>query len=91
MASTYGWVITEDHIPVDGLPTAVGKVGPRDLGEELEEQLQTDESHPFELFDDDRILYFRGFLVGDFDGFEPLDDYGAGSGCTLIKVDGKFL
>tara|TARA_R110001592_G_scaffold5994_1_gene32536 strand:- start:3 stop:323 length:321 start_codon:yes stop_codon:yes gene_type:complete len=43
--------------------------------------------HYFELYDDDKILYARGYSNEnkDEDLFEPLDEWGASYGCTGIK------
>ena len=41
----------------------------------------------FRMLDDDGELYYRGLLVGDFGGLEPLDDFGApNSGCTELQI-----
>ncbi len=46
----------------------------------------------FELFDCDRERYFSGKIFGDYDGFEPLDDFGRDAcGCTDIKINGRWL
>jgi hypothetical protein len=38
------------------------------------------------MFDDDNILYYEGRILGNYRGFEPLDDYGMpNAGCTKIK------
>ena len=43
--------------------------------------------HYFELFDDDSILYARGYSNDNQsdDLFEPLDNWGTSYGCTDIK------
>jgi len=46
----------------------------------------------FRMYDDDRVLYYEGYLVGD-DWFAPLDDFGGpNAGCAGIKVleDGQW-
>jgi len=49
-------------------------------------------SETFALYDDDEVLYYKGIIVGDYDGFEPLDDFGMpNAGCTGIKYDGEWL
>lgn len=46
----------------------------------------------FELYDDDNILYFKGEIIGDFIGFEPLDHWSFSAfGCTQIRIDGEWL
>jgi len=37
------------------------------------------------MFDDDMNLYYEGKIIGDYDGFEPLDDFGMPNArCTSI-------
>ena len=38
----------------------------------------------FKLKDDDGILYFRGKCLDD-SSFDPLDDFGAAYGCTILE------
>jgi len=47
--------------------------------------------HYFELYDDDHILYARGYSNdNESEGlFEPLDEWGAGYGCTDIMIRDK--
>jgi|TARA_R100001530_G_scaffold110783_3_gene78010 hypothetical protein len=41
------------------------------------------------MFDDDGVLYYAGLIWGDYDGFEPLDDFGMpNAGCTEIQLRG---
>jgi hypothetical protein len=80
----YRWIIEQD-IVTNG--ECVGVQGPSNLNLEIV-------SNPtkFELYDDDGELYARGTIFGDYDGFEPLDDFGEGNwGCTGIKYGGKWL
>ena len=50
-----------------------------------------DYPHYFELYDDDHILYARGYSNdNESEGlFEPLDEWGAGYGCTDIMIRDK--
>ncbi len=82
--STYRWIITKDRIE-DG--RAVGTVGPRDANDNV-----TSNPTRFSMWDDDDICYYEGMLYGNFDGFEPLDDFGTpNAGCANIKIDGRYL
>ena len=84
----YGWIITRDHL--DGKDVTVK--GPGGLAPELEAKLDKGEGEAFKIYDDDNELYYTGKIVGDYDGFEPLDDFCTpDSGCTAIKIDGEFL
>ena len=84
MSAAYRWTITKDHIE-NG--RAVGVEGPHDLDDSVN-------SNParFSLYDDDDECYYEGMLYGDFEGFEPLDDYGTpNAGCVKMKLDGEWL
>jgi hypothetical protein len=76
----YSWVIDwgDDEI---GLETDQGVYGPHGA-------LRPPDSGgtPFRLFDDDGNLYYEGRVFGDYEGFEPLDDFGTpNAGCTRIE------
>ena len=85
MASVYNWAITRDYID-NGAET--GLTGPRNFTP------HTANETAFRLYDDDGGLYYAGKMWGDFEGFEPLDDFGTpNAGCTEIKLrdsDGIF-
>ena len=86
MASTYRWVITKDRID-PGMHSRVGTVGPHDADDEI-----TSNPESFSLYDDDNICYYEGMLYGDFEGFEPLDDFGTpNAGCVKMKLGGSWL
>lgn len=79
----YRWKITRDHLDGD----AVGVEGPRNRDPELKSNPK-----PFVLKDDDGETYYQGMLYGDYDGFEPLEDFGTpNAGCTEIWIDGAPL
>ena len=83
---TYAWIITKDKINSDD----VGTIGPASINTELEKSLKAGTGTEFKMFDDDGELYYEGKIVGDFDGFEPLDDFGEGyAGCTAIAYKNK--
>jgi len=75
----YGWIITRDTLPFDDLGD-VGTIGPSNCKLSVEE---IKKGKPFRMYDDDGELYYEGFIAGDFEGFEPLDDFGGpNSGCN---------
>ena len=86
----YYWTITRDLIcepNLDGEKPAVGTSGPGNA----DESLRTNPAR-FSLYDDDGECYYCGMIYGDYDGFEPLDDFGMGyAGCTSIKINGEWL
>lgn len=84
MSASYRWKITKDHID-DG--DSKGVEGPRDASDDVVENASR-----FSIYDDDDILYYEGIIYGDYDGFEPLDDFGTpNAGATQIKINGKWL
>jgi len=61
--------------------------------QELQQELKSGKGKKFQMFDDDGIRYYSGRIIGDYQGFEPLDDYGTpNAGCTDIKYfeNGKW-
>jgi len=94
MGSSYGWIITKDHLASSRRDEA-GVCGPRDLSSDMKNVLLSGTGEAFKMYDDDRELYYEGLIVGDYSGFEPLDDFGGpNAGCTYImyknKQTGKF-
>lgn len=91
----YGWLIYESYIEdgVDtGDPTAVEVVGPSGISDENDQKLRAGQGIEFELYDDDRNLYYKGRIVGVYDGLEPLDDYGTpNAGCVHVKLSGEWV
>lgn len=87
------FTITKDHIADPNAKqgtnaNAVGIVGPNNATL-THEQIKT---HPnrrhFKMYDDDKEIYYEGYLVGDADGqdgFLPLDCFGMpNAGATSI-------
>lgn len=83
----YGWIITEDYIEEE--TDATGTMGGHDTTFTKEEILK---GVKFQMFDDDMNLYYEGKIIGEYSGFEPLDDFGMpNAGCTSIWYKGKEL
>ena len=73
----YCWVIDVDYIatPDHEAPSnlnAVGMMGPNKANPELLKGV----TEVFRMLDDDRNVYYQGRIAGEYDGFEPLDDFG---------------
>lgn len=86
MASTYGWVVTYDHLDHE----RVSVYGPRDISDEHVKLLnkRAPETRTFKMYDDDGNLYYSGRYVGPDgeDMFGPLEDYGTpNAGATEIR------
>lgn len=87
MGSAYSWVITKDLIS-NG--EDVGRMGPHNC--ELDAKDVKENGKKFTMYDDDGGHYYTGFIIGKYDGFEPLDDFGTpNAGCTEIKYSGETL
>lgn len=93
----YGWVITRDVLFEKGYgwemeyewKDVVGTIGGQDTTFTKEEILK---GVTFRLYDDDMNLYYEGKIVGEYSGFEPLDDFGMpDSGCTFIRYENEKL
>jgi hypothetical protein len=81
----YNWVITKDHI---GLGGDKGIIGPRSATKTLEQIKK--EGDYFQMVTCDGELYYDGYICGDYEGFEPLDDFGMpNAGCTDIRYRNK--
>ncbi len=91
MTSQYGWTITQDHLSDKSDPlNRIGTTGPSDTAWTTKEILEDKDKKRFVMYDDDDERYYTGYIVGDYSGFEPLDDFGApDSGCTGIKYHNK--
>jgi hypothetical protein len=90
MAAKYRWIITKDLItdPNDeGCRDDHGTEGPWDANDSV-----TANEAAFVMKDDDGEPYYHGKIYGDYEGFEPLDDFGTpNAGCTTIWYNGEML
>jgi hypothetical protein len=85
MSSKYAWIIISDHYTIPGEESIEGVSGPKDASDELTLEAMA-YGDKFRMRDGDGILYATGKISGDYDGFEPLNDYGTPSfGCTTIE------
>ena len=73
---------------------AVGNTGARvwQSGPDKEEpraplHVLMNEGSKFHLLDAHGDVRFEGYIVGDFGGSEPLEDYGHAHGCVAIQWD----
>jgi hypothetical protein len=85
----YRWIIDKDHLQPHppGAKTARGTAGPFNQDPAI-----TANATRFSMYDDDDECYYEGRIFGDFDGFEPLDDFGMpNAGCTKIKINGAWV
>lgn len=79
----YYWKI--NRVFLDSLEDEVGVDGPRGC----DINLRTNPS-VFHMYDDDDNCYYRGMIYGEYEGHEPLYDFGMpNAGCTYIKINGE--
>tara|TARA_R100001443_G_scaffold60555_1_gene70874 strand:+ start:231 stop:578 length:348 start_codon:yes stop_codon:yes gene_type:complete len=97
----YGWIISEDLIPMEGKKSERGIVGPANVDPEIEKHLQDTLNRrynvPFAKFrmsDADGEVYYKGYITGKYTGSEPLDDFGMpNAGAIYIQYlnkDGQY-
>lgn len=83
--SKYYWKITQMY-------DCIVEAGDEPVGPYNADETITTNKAPFKMYDDDGILCYHGEIYGEYDGFEPLDDFGApNDGCTAIKINGEWL
>lgn len=75
---SYGWIVDRDYTDQEftGEVHKVSVFGHSRISEKLKQKLLAGEGEEFKMYDADDNLYYSGRIVGDYDGFEPLDDYG---------------
>jgi hypothetical protein len=85
--SDYAWIIDKDYLSIPGDEyDDTGLIGPHNPSSEYLTLEQSKVGQQFRLFDDDNVLCYQGRIIGNYSGFEPLDDYGTpNAGCTTIK------
>jgi len=109
----YGWIISEDMIPLEGKKSEVGIAGPANIDPALEECLKDKVVNrvdwtayhslgyfnqkpiaKFRMSDADGEIYYVGYIAGDYEGNEPLDDFGTpNAGAIYIQFldkDGQW-
>ena len=84
--SKYTWVVTRDSVQGD-TSEAVGKVGPSGARDRVRFDVVILKGEHFRLLDANGRTQFSGYIIGEFDGPEPLDDYGRDNGCVAIEYE----
>jgi hypothetical protein len=84
--SPYTWIVTRDAVLGDS-SDAVGKIGPRRAAQrERFDKIIIHGAH-FRLLNDAGEVQFTGYILGDYKGSEPLEDYGRSNGCSHIEYE----
>ena len=90
--SSYTWIVTRDSVLGDS-SDAVGRIGPKGAANRARfDQVIINGEH-FRMLNAEAEPQFSGYVLGQYDGREPLDDYGADNGCTAIEYerDGEWF
>ena len=90
--SDYTWIVTQDKLLGDS-SDAVGQIGPRGSKKRVRFDTVINRGVHFRLLTKDGAPLYVGYILGEFSGFEPLDDYGRQNGCTDIEYerDGRWV
>lgn len=90
--SGYTWIVTRDSILGES-SEAVGKIGPSGAGNRAAFDTVIIHGEHFRMLNAAGETQFSGYILGEYAGSEPLDDYGAENGCTRIEYeqDGKWV
>ena len=84
--SHYTWIVTRDTILGDS-SEAVGKIGPGGSTNRAPFDSVIINGEHFRMLNDAGEAQFSGYILGDYLGHEPLDDYGSENGCSLIQFE----
>lgn len=90
--SRYTWIVTRDSVIGDS-SDAVGKLGPPGAADRERFDTVIIHGEHFRMLNANGETQFSGYIIGEFDGSEPLDDYGAENGCVRIEFerDGRWM
>lgn len=88
----YTWVILHEKV-LGTSSDAVGIVGPGGGKGRARADRVIREGEAFRMRSLDGRIKYYGYILGDFDGTEPLRDFGLGNECTAIeyKQNGAWL
>lgn len=86
---SYGWIIDTDKVTSGHFPWErddKGTIGPGAITPEHEAALNAGEGEEWRAYCDDGARFYTGRIVGEYDGFEPLEDFARpNAGATDIR------
>ena len=80
----YTWVIVRDKV-LGSSSDAVGMVGPGGEGDRARADQVIREGTPFRMRTLSGEVRFYGYILGEYEGPEPLQDFGLAHDCTAIE------
>jgi hypothetical protein len=83
--SEYTWIITRRDVNVVD-SGVVGQIGPKGAGLTSFVKI-TEFGEHFRMLDADGETRYLGYIIGDYTGHEPLEDFGRGKKCVAIEYD----
>jgi hypothetical protein len=88
----YTWIVTRDTI-LGNSSESVGKIGPGGAANRAPFDSVIIHGEHFRLLNDAGESQFSGYILGNYRGREPLDDYGSENGCSMIEFeqDGEWV
>ena len=90
--SKYTWVVTRDTVLGDS-SDAVGRIGPPGARDRVRFDTVIIHGEHFRMLDAFGEVRFVGYILGEYTGREPLDDYGRENDCVSIEYEseGKWV
>ena len=88
----YTWIVTRDTILGES-SEAVGKIGPSGSTDRAPFDSVIIHGEHFRMLNGAGVAQFSGYILGNYCGHEPLEDYGAENGCSFIEFerDGEWV
>ena len=82
----YTWIVTRDSVLGDS-SDAVGRIGPKGAANRARFDKVIIDGEHFRMLNADSQPQFSGYILGEYQGSEPLDDYGMTNGCSIIEYE----
>jgi hypothetical protein len=92
MSCKYTWIVTRDALLGDS-SDAIGKLGPSGVAGRARFDIVILNGEHFRLLDEAGEVRYIGYILGEYGGPEPLEDYGRKHGCVAVEYerDGKWV
>jgi hypothetical protein len=80
----YTWIVARDRVSGDNRD-AVGQIGPPGAKNRASFEAVVRRGAHFRLLDSRGEVRYTGYILGEYQGSEPLEEYGRWNGCTQIQ------